>query len=419
MYRKLSAAGRILILGLLLFLCRSQNLPAAEEKYDCRDVGKAPAVRSQGRFGTCWAITACSALEACLMPDRQMLFSPDHLSLNNGFIISQAEGGDYHMIMAYLSGWRGPVLESEDPYGDQRTTDGLLPAVHVQEIRLLDDCSEEKMKQMIRTYGPVQTSLRMTRRMTSRAGGYYNEKTFAFYDPAGGAVCHDILILGWDDSFPRESFTVDPGEDGAWICQNTWGEGFGDKGVFYVSYKDKTIAKSGLVYTVVEEEDNYGHLYQNDVCGWQARLGYDDESAWFANVYTAGSEETLRAAGFYSTGENSGYELWAVHDFSGASSLGYREKIGSGTISVKGYYTVPVTETFDLAGGERFALIVHITTEGADKPVAGETAKDEYTVNVSLENREGYISQDGVLWDETESVYAANICLKAYTDDRN
>ena len=95
------------------------------------------------------------------------------------------------------------------------------------------------------------------------------------------------------------------------------------------------------------------------------------------------------------------------------------EKSEQDHLNHAGYYTVPVTETFDLAGGERFTLIVHITTEGADKPVAGETAKDEYTVNVSLENREGYISLDGVLWDETESVYAANICLKAYTDDRN
>ena len=386
-------------------------------KYDCRDIGKAPVVRSQGKLGTCWAISACSALEAYFLPEQQMLFSPDHLSLNNGFVISQMEGGDYRMIMAYLSGWRGPVFESEDPYGDGRTTFDLLPAVHVQEIRMLDNCPREKMKQMIRTFGPVQTSLRMTRRMTARAGGYYNDETYAFYDPAGGPVSHDILILGWDDAFPKENFTVNPGTDGAWICQNTWGEDFGSDGIFYVSYQDKNCAKAGLVYTVVEDEDNYDNLYQNDVCGWQAKLGYDTESAWFANVYTASFEETLRAAGFYTTGEETEYELWIVHDFSGEDSLEERVKIGSGRIRGMGYFTVPVTEETFLTEGERFAVAVYITTRGAKKPVAGEIVKDSFTANVRLDNREGYISQDGILWDETESVYNANICLKAYTDD--
>ena len=52
-------------------------------RYDCRDQGKAPTVRKQGRLGTCWAISACSALEAFLLPDEHLIFSPDHMSMNN------------------------------------------------------------------------------------------------------------------------------------------------------------------------------------------------------------------------------------------------------------------------------------------------------------------------------------------------
>lgn len=76
-------------------------------------------VKSQGTLGTCWALTATSALEAALMPEEHLVFSADHLSMKNGFYITQNEGGDYQMAMAYLSGWYGPVLESEDPYGDE------------------------------------------------------------------------------------------------------------------------------------------------------------------------------------------------------------------------------------------------------------------------------------------------------------
>ena len=78
-----------------------------------------------------------------------------------------------------------------------------------------------------------------------------------------------MLILGWDDTFSKENFVSQPGEDGAWICQNTWGEKFGDGGIFYVSYEDANIARGGVAYTKVEPADNYDRIYQTDVCGWQ------------------------------------------------------------------------------------------------------------------------------------------------------
>ena len=36
---------------------------ALTERYDSRDVGRAPAVKNQGNLGTCWALAATSALE--------------------------------------------------------------------------------------------------------------------------------------------------------------------------------------------------------------------------------------------------------------------------------------------------------------------------------------------------------------------
>ena len=61
-------------------------------KYDARAAGKQPAVKSQGSLGTCWAITVTSALEAALLPGEHLVFSADHMSLNNGFHITQNEG---------------------------------------------------------------------------------------------------------------------------------------------------------------------------------------------------------------------------------------------------------------------------------------------------------------------------------------
>ena len=38
-------------------------------------------------------------------------------------------------------------------------------------------------------------------------------------------------------NFSKDNFTVKPQNDGAFICQNSWGENFGDDGIFYISYE--------------------------------------------------------------------------------------------------------------------------------------------------------------------------------------
>ncbi len=384
-------------------------------QYDCRDYGKIPVIKSQGETGTCWALSATSALEASLLPQIHRVFSADHMSLNNGFVITQEEGGDYRMIMAYLSGWYGPVTEEEDPYGDGVTRDGLAASAHVQEMIILQGEDASAFKQMILTTGPVQSSLYMDRKTTSQTLSYYNEETCSYCYTQKKKPTHDVLILGWDDAWPKEAFATQPEGDGAWICQNTWGEDFGLDGIFYVSYEDASFLQSGIAYAQVDAGDGYDRIYQTDVCGWQGRQGYDVSDCSFANVYTARDEEILEAAGFYSTGKHSDYKISLVHAFEGTGSFDDAQLLAEGSLEGIGYFTVPFEEGVRLAAGERFALVVDLHTEGAKKPVAVELKKDSYTQNVTLEGKEGYISLYGEEWESAEEKYGTNICLKAYT----
>ena len=63
------------------------------------------------------------------------------------------------MSMAYLLAWQGPVLEEEDPYGDNMSPEGLAPSVHVQEIRLLPARDFTAIKKAVFLRGGVQSSL--------------------------------------------------------------------------------------------------------------------------------------------------------------------------------------------------------------------------------------------------------------------
>lgn len=396
-------------------LLTADELPLPRRWY-AGDHGRKPVVQYQGKYGMCWALAAVSALEAALLPGQHLVFSADHMAMNNAFAVDLDKGGDYLMTMAYLSGWQGPVTVEEDPYGDGYSPQGLSPAVHVQEIQILQDAQPAQIKKAVRQYGAVQTSLYMSEGIASpRGDDFYNESARAYYYPEERTPNHEVIILGWDDDFPGVLFPGAPDQDGAFICQNTWKEGFGEDGIFCVSYADPNIAKTCVLYTRVEPTDNYAQIYQNDDCGWQGRQGYGAETCWFAAVYTARGPETLAAAGFYATAADTDYEIFYVNDFSGAQSFERRRILQSGHLQNMGYFTVDLEHPQELSAGERFAVIVKITTPGSGHPVAVEYRADEYTQNVVTEGRECYLSQTGEHWENTEKEFGTNVCLKAYT----
>ena len=122
-------------------------------KYDLRDKGRAGIVQNQGIYGTCWAFAALGALESSLLPEEQAQYSADHMTLCNGFSLTQDDGGEYTMGMAYLAAWKGPVYEADDPYGDNETDESLTAVKHVQEMQVIDGKDYEKIKEAVFKYG--------------------------------------------------------------------------------------------------------------------------------------------------------------------------------------------------------------------------------------------------------------------------
>ena len=396
----------------------SANTSIVPNKYDLRERLRVSGVRNQGSNGTCWSFAALSAIESVLLPEESWEFAVDHMTLCNGFNLTQKDGGEYTMGMAYLASWKGPVLGSEDPYGDGKTDESLTAVKHVQEMQVIDGKDYEKIKEAVFKHGGVQTSIYSELQNPYSKSKYYNPQTSAYCYIGTEKPNHDVVIVGWDDNYSKENFSVDLEGDGAFICQNSWGSSFGENGFFYISYYDTNIGTHNVVYTRIDNIDNYDHIYQSDLCGWIGQLGYNKESIFGAYVFTAESDEVLKAISFYATGKNSEYELYVVQNFEDMDSLNNRIPVASGKLINAGYYTVDFNQEILLKEGQKYAIVLHIVTPDAVHPLAIEYAADKATANVILTDGEGYISANGSDWENVKDVVECNLCIKAFSKNQ-
>ena len=137
------------------------------------------------------------------------------MTLSNDFEIDQHEGGDYTIGMAYLAAWRGPVYEEDDPYGDDKTVSGLAPVKHVQEMQIIDGKDYEKIKEAVFKYGGVQTSINNALRSSQSYSPYFDKATNSYCYIGTEKPNHDVVIIGWDDNYSKDNFSVDLEGDGA------------------------------------------------------------------------------------------------------------------------------------------------------------------------------------------------------------
>ena len=385
------------------------------ESYNYIEEGRMPLLRNQGDTNTCWAFASLSALETSKDEDMNGSFSADHLIYQNPFGKNFEEGGAYVVTMSYLLSWRGPILEETDPF-DGESPEGLEPYLHVQEIRQSEPKDYETIKKFVYLYGGVESAIYLDFDEYMVDSPYYNQEYNSYCYMGQEISNHDIVIIGWDDHFPAENFANDVTSDGAFLCLNSWGEGFGDRGTFYVSYEDVNIGGYGVAYTRVDKPDNYDRIYQSDLCGYTAQVGYGQEEAWFASVYTAEEDISLRAAGFYATGKNTEYEIYIVSDFTDKGSFKERKYLCNGFLVDAGYYTIDIPKEVLIEAGNDFAIVVKIITEGAEFPVAIECPVENLSENADMSDGKSYLSLQGTLWEHIEETKNYNICLKGYAD---
>ena len=390
----------------------SGALTALPSSYDLRTTGRLTPVRDQGSLGTCWAFASMGSLESYLMPGDSNDFSEDNLALASGFNYpggSYMAGGQMYMSAAYLTRWSGPVYESEDAYGDGVTPSGLTAHKHVQQIAWIparaSATDNDNVKNAVTQNGGLFASMYWS-------NTYYLSATTSYYFTGSSSANHAVVIVGWDDNYPASNFATTPAGNGAFIVRNSWGTGWGNAGYFYVSYYDTVFGRIDPMasFDNAEATTNYSAVYQYDPLGDVNDLGYGNNTAWFANVFTAQSTAAVSAVGFYTLAPSTAYQVYT------GPSLSSLVLNTSGTMAYMGFHTVSLVTPLAITAGQPFVVAVKVVSPGTSYPIAVEYAVANYSSAATSAAGQSYISLTGTSWSDITTAYnsTANVCLKAY-----
>ena len=432
-----------LILATLLAVCWS-SLPADDlpEAFDLREVDGedyVTSIKSQ-QGGTCWTHGAMAAIEGNLLmtgtweyngEDGEPNLAEYHLDWWNGFNehyngdldppsgggLTVHMGGDYMVTSAYLTRGDGAVRdvdgqsfdtppEYQDPgfhYYYPRHIEWLTAG---ESLETISDIKARLMEE-----GVIGTCL-------CSSGEFINDE-FIHYQPPESPYDpnHAVAIVGWDDNLVTQAPLP-----GAWLCKNSWGEGWGLDGFFWISYYDKWCGQQpemGAVSFREVERLAWDHVYYHDYHGKRDRM--PSSSAGF-NAFEAVCDQKIEAVSVFTCVDDVSYTIRIYGAFDG-ESLGNQLCEESGFFDHGGYHVVDISDIVFLEQGDSFYVWLEVDQGGlaydrtSDVPVLlgaqYRTIVESTASPGESYYRDGSDWADLYYWSGNPYPGTGNLCIKA------
>lgn len=376
-----------------------------------------PTIKNQGDYNNCWAFGSLSTLESNILNiNSSMEYDFSENNMKNlmssqstyGIQSMQVNNGGFDSIaLGYLTSWLGPVLESEDPYMSGNISTRLNSKIHIQNI-LINDHNLEFIKHSIYKYGAVAISY-------NHDANFYNNSYYSYYMNTNYTDNgHMISIVGWDDDFPKEHFNIIAPGDGAWICKNSWGENWGENGLFYISYYDYYFSERKFdvgSYTFILNDTNfYNRNYQYDVAPIK-RVNINSNVVWCKNNFVSEGNDLLTSVSTYFNSPNTYYSIEIfVNNVSMCNKTGFMENMG--------YYTIILDNQIPLFIGDNFTVVIKLS-KSENENVSFNICPDINVTSSHHPEHVSYIGNNGNNWIDLTNYlnisYRGVVCIKAFT----
>lgn len=408
------------------------------------DSSKVSSVKDQGSFGTCWAFSALSAMEASYQRNNNTGtsfpdFSEFHLAYfmyhtaedplggTKGDLVSSPDpsnfmqtGGNSYYSMWTLLNWKGAAAEITCPYpiNNSFTPPNVSFAyndlAHLQNVYRISYKDKATIKRLIMEYGALGASYHHN-------GKYYDSSANAYYCYDKLSTNHAISIIGWDDDFSKNNFKSgnQPSGNGAWLMKNSWGTSSGKNGYYWISYEDRSLSDTWYVFDA-ESNNNYSNNYQYD---GGIGVGYFEVSQGsIANIFTAQGNETLQAVGFYALPmTNYSIQIYKGGNTSNPTSgTPMLSSVQTGSLLYEGYHTISLNESIPLSSNDLFSVVIELKGTNSsrigipfDVPINGWLISDPK----STTGQSFYKS--GSNWYDAHIEEGMNVRLKAYTSNQS
>jgi len=225
-----------MIVSLLIIGCNKEKediipRPDLPESFDLRDEGNFTSIKDQANLGSCWAFACVGLAEYLIKRDYGI-----EIDLSEQHLVNCAEFGPMGG-MNYLTN-SGVVIEDDLPYQAQildcnTELAGEYKLGGFQFLNIKDLSFNERidsLKQTLVNHGPIVTHMDFYLDLNNYTGGIYE---YDGVSASGGG--HIILVVGYKDDQSVKN-------GGYWICRNSWGESWGDKGYLKIPYDECNIA---------------------------------------------------------------------------------------------------------------------------------------------------------------------------------
>lgn len=360
---------------------KSNALPSS---YSSRDLGYTTEVRQQSS-NICWAYSSLASLETLLLKSGEHTghLAPEHINIwgsmeDSGLGWQRTDlvndGGYSYIAMGYLTSWSGPLNDSDFPIGTDKaksdiTSNLYSPKYGVTSVKYITQSTPiETVKSYIMDYGSAVANFNAdtVKYMNSSSDSFYCSDSKISTSSLYG---HAVSIVGWDDNYPKESFSTSasgdtPKNDGAWLIKNSWGKYVNaNGGYFWISYEDAWIFHEifgpSFAISGYEKLNGSEHLYQNEVYGATSEFTYltDEDtvaadSVTYINVFDF-EGETLDKVMFESTSFDADYTVYYIPVYEGKPTVETHlwTQIGKGTVDYTGYIIVD-TKDMNLPNGK-------------------------------------------------------------------